>query len=62
MNKDYRELLIKYIQHIDRMEGETYTSPNDRDERLFSLEEWQEIEALSGISLRRNQRMWNNDE
>lgn len=42
---DYRELLMKYIEHVGEEEGITFINRQPR-EGLFSDEEWAELERL----------------
>lgn len=46
---DYRELLIKYIQYIEKVEGVNYILTFDYPAE-FTPEEWAELEALALIA------------
>lgn len=44
---DYRDLLIKYIEHVAAEEGTTYLVEWKRPDRRFSDEEWAELGRLA---------------
>jgi len=47
---NYRNLLIKYIQHVGACEGVSYLSPSWFNEPHFSKEEWEELQRLDAES------------
>ena len=48
---DYRELLMKYIEHVGECEGVTFMSKcHEPRTGLFTTEEWEELQRLDGES------------
>lgn len=48
---DYRELLMKYIDHVGECEGITFISDYHRPRAgLFTTEEWEELRRLDAES------------
>ncbi len=49
---DYRDLLIKYINHVDMNEGVSFLDRRDWfGDTYFSEEEWAELQELDKIYL-----------
>ena len=43
---DYKDLLLKYINHVAENEGVTFIKDTWRNENMFSEEEWAELVKL----------------
>ncbi len=43
---DYRELLLKYLRHIERQAGQTHTADRFFDHTLFTGSEWMILQSL----------------
>jgi hypothetical protein len=48
---DYRDLLLRYINHVGRCEGVVFLWDGNRHEGDFSDEEWTELEKLDAEAL-----------
>ena len=47
MNIDWRDLLLKYMEHVGLNEGIDYTEDHFREEGYFTDEEWSTLQNLT---------------